>query len=725
MKFGKQLRYECVSEWRSKYISYGKLKKYLRYLYTPVTSKTPPDELRKRSLLNSGKNAPNYIIVPVGDESQPMMSTQFPNIHPDQPQHQQQPQPQQQQQPQQLQHQQPQQQQPQQQQPPNVVHDQQQHQQHLQQLQHLQQQQQQQQHPHGQILDGVDSRHSSLGRIDMKEVMQADDTHTFLSKADKEKLFFNKLNEELKKINDFFISKEKDLIIHYNKLTEHASMILKDQNPNPKLLKNIHRAFLELYQGLTMLENYVRLNHTGFTKILKKFDRHTCKSIREAHMALIEKETFYSSKIWKNMKEDVEIFKIDKLTTARHKLRPVSMSNSTDWHMMKLGLAIGSSLAALAFLIILFISGAVGSDPDWGRFVSVVPIFRGVGIPILAVWLWGVCVFIWEKQRVNYILIFGFDPRTTVDSRPLFLGDVLTSMVKTIFDWEYTACYFFTGDWITNDGARCNKVNNIALPIISGLPLLWRMMQCALVYKATKRKIHLGNTTKYGVGFTVVLFSALNGNYSNYPEPWTPGRILWCICFILATLYMYTWDVLVDWRLMWMGTPRPLLRQHLIYKRYIWAYYYVIFSNFIFRFAWTLTITPLEFNIGINNELFVTILATVEIFRRFTWAIFRVENEHVQNSLQYHAFDLSSAPWSDELKKSMEPIDISSTNATTPANTATEGVQEFANSSKNWMYSANKYYSKDNSWLQTIKNKLFKRKVNPESESLINRDSSE
>eukprot|EP01133_Synstelium_polycarpum_P008021 gene8021-9424_t len=728
MKFGKQLRYECVSEWRSKYISYGKLKKYLRFLYLSSPSTV------QNAMIEESERRHTSIRFNKKDGQQQMEQEQRDNDH----------------------------------------------------------------------LGGSGGgggngdEHSERSPLLLSENNNSGDQSSphgssisLQTAAEREHLFQEKLKEEMQKINEFFVLKEKDIILHYNKLTEHCGMILKDKNPSPKILKNINKAFLELYKGLTMLENFVTLNHLGFSKILKKFDRMTKKSNRENYMSKIERELFYQSKSWRNMKEDVEI---DKIATAKKKLMPVSESQSTDYHMMKLGFAFGFSLAALAFVIILFISGGVG-QPDWKRFVSVVPIFRGVGIPILAVWFWGVNVFIWDKQRVNYTLIFGFDPRTTVchrrifktasfltaiwlmmfllfcgtimgnfklfdipaevyppvlviffllvvffpfrffhrksrmvlfvtlgnvimtpfgstKFRALYLGDVLTSMVKTIFDWEYTACYYITGDWERDDGARCNRVNSIALPIISGLPLLWRLMQCVLRYRETKNKIHLGNASKYAVGFTVVLFSALNGNYQQFETTWSYSRILWCICFILATLYMYVWDVLVDWSLMWLGSPRPLLRKTLMYKKHIYMYYYALFSNFLFRFAWTLTITSFSINIGINNELFVTILATVELFRRFTWSVFRVENEHITNSLQYHAFDFSDAPWKDEINPPpANPIQANPPSPSASASTMDENellTHEFINSSKSWQHSTSQYYS-NNSLLDRITGKFGKK----------------
>ncbi|EGG14707.1 hypothetical protein DFA_10965 [Cavenderia fasciculata] len=697
MKFGKQLRYECVSEWRIKYISYGKLKKYLRYLYVRQQKQDQQqlqlqqDHHQQQKQQQDGSTTPNQ---PIVDGSQSPENIKFDTLRVSPPM------------PSTL--------------APNIK------------------------------LDGdsttinasaddhevYDEKSRLLAPVVSPSVGSSSSYPIYQSPAEKEQLFMSKIKEEIKKINEFFSLKEKDIILHYNKLTEHCGMILKEKNPSPKVLKNIQKAFAELYKGLTMLENYVTLNYMGFSKILKKFDKMAGKNDKERNLENIEKELFYQSKSWRNMKEDVEllyckIFKIDKLATARIKLRPTSLSQTTNYHMLKLGFANGFSLAALAFIIILFVSPPPG-NPDWSKFVSVVPIFRAVAVPILAVWLWGANIpaevypitlvtfflivvffpfrFFHRKSRLLLFVTLGnvmMTPFGSTKFRALYLGDVLTSMVKTIFDWEYTACYIFSGDWEINSGGRCNRVNQIALPIISGLPLLWRFMQCILRYRETKQRIHLGNCSKYAVGFSVVLFSALNGNYLNYPEPWTPSRILWCICFILATLYMYVWDVLVDWGFMWMGKPRPLLRQSLMYKRYLWAYYYAIFSNLIFRFAWTLSVTPLEFNIGINSELFVTILATVELFRRFTWSIFRVENEHISNSLQYHAFDFSEAPWKDEIKNGTNNANNNNAQNASGSGSGKGSILggsfgnagmadgEFPNSSANWYNAASQYYSKN------------------------------
>lgn len=47
----------------------------------------------------------------------------------------------------------------------------------------------------------------------------------------------------------------------------------------------------------------------------------------------------------------------------------------------------------------------------------------------------------------------------------------------------------------------------------------------------------------------------------------------------------------------------------------------------------------------ISNDLLISILAPLEVFRRFVWNFFRLENEHLNNCGQFRAVrDISIAP---------------------------------------------------------------------------------
>lgn len=72
----------------------------------------------------------------------------------------------------------------------------------------------------------------------------------------------------------------------------------------------------------------------------------------------------------------------------------------------------------------------------------------------------------------------------------------------------------------------------------------------------------------------------------------------------------------------------PFLRKELVYPA--WVYYFAIVENIILRFGWIITISLTEFS-GIEAGLVVSLLAPMEMFRRFVWNCIRLENEQLNN----------------------------------------------------------------------------------------------
>lgn len=72
----------------------------------------------------------------------------------------------------------------------------------------------------------------------------------------------------------------------------------------------------------------------------------------------------------------------------------------------------------------------------------------------------------------------------------------------------------------------------------------------------------------------------------------------------------------------------PFLRKQLVYP--VWVYYFAIVENWILRFGWIFTISLTEFS-GIEAGLVVSLLAPLEMFRRFVWNCIRLENEQLNN----------------------------------------------------------------------------------------------
>lgn len=75
-----------------------------------------------------------------------------------------------------------------------------------------------------------------------------------------------------------------------------------------------------------------------------------------------------------------------------------------------------------------------------------------------------------------------------------------------------------------------------------------------------------------------------------------------------------------------------------------WFYYIAMVEDFILRFGWTLSMSLIEMGY-IDSDIMLSILAPLEVFRRFIWNYFRLENEHLNNCGNFRAVrDISIAP---------------------------------------------------------------------------------
>ena len=106
------------------------------------------------------------------------------------------------------------------------------------------------------------------------------------------------------------------------------------------------------------------------------------------------------------------------------------------------------------------------------------------------------------------------------------------------------------------------------------------------------------------------------------------------------------WDIKMDWGLFDPKSPNkeyPFLREEIVYSSPNY-YYFAIIEDLILRFGWTLSVSLSEIGI-LHADLVVSILAPLELFRRFVWNFFRLENEHLNNCGEFRAVrDISIAP---------------------------------------------------------------------------------
>jgi len=104
---------------------------------------------------------------------------------------------------------------------------------------------------------------------------------------------------------------------------------------------------------------------------------------------------------------------------------------------------------------------------------------------------------------------------------------------------------------------------------------------------------------------------------------------MWIIGVTVATIFGYVWDLKRDWSVAQLGVKYTLVRNVKLYPL-VW-YYFAMSTDVIMKLMWTLTVSPTVISKLVNPELFNTFIASIEIYRRGQWNIFRLENEQIHN----------------------------------------------------------------------------------------------
>ncbi|KAH8349461.1 hypothetical protein KR067_007875 [Drosophila pandora] len=171
--------------------------------------------------------------------------------------------------------------------------------------------------------------------------------------------------------------------------------------------------------------------------------------------------------------------------------------------------------------------------------------------------------------------------------------------------------------------------------------------ECIRRYRDTKESFpHLVNAAKYATSFFVVIFAhKYHTTTDTYPlSKENPWFYCWITAAIFSSCYAYTWDIKMDWGLFdSKAGDNRFLREEIVYSS-TWFYYFGIIEDLILRFSWTLSMSLIEAGY-IEGDVMMTILSPLEVFRRFIWNYFRLENEHLNNVGKFRAVrDISVAP---------------------------------------------------------------------------------
>lgn len=246
-----------------------------------------------------------------------------------------------------------------------------------------------------------------------------------------------------------------------------------------------------------------------------------------------------------------------------------------------------------------------------------------------------------------------------------WLADQLNSLVTVLLDFEYMACFYaFEVDWHGPDQPQvCTKHAYGIRTVVSILPAWFRFAQCLRRYRDTKLVFpHVINAGKYSTSFLTAFFSTMYHLQTElYGEQHRQSHAffyLWIVSAVFSSCYTLTWDLKMDWGLLDSNAgENRFLREEIVYA-YKAYYYFAIVEDFILRFIWSLTVSLGE-GLIIHSEILRTLLVSLEIFRRFVWNFFRLENEHLNNCGQFRAVrDISIAPLdASDLSQLIEMMD--------------------------------------------------------------------
>nr|XP_014341088.1 PREDICTED: xenotropic and polytropic retrovirus receptor 1 [Latimeria chalumnae] len=252
-------------------------------------------------------------------------------------------------------------------------------------------------------------------------------------------------------------------------------------------------------------------------------------------------------------------------------------------------------------------------------------------------------------------------PFHKVEFADFWLADQLNSLGMILMDLEYMICFYcfelkWEKEWwpiglfqgLKGGPGLCHTYSYGLRAIIQCLPAWLRFTQCLRRYRDTKRAFpHLVNAGKYSTTFFVVAFAALHSTHKNQDRDAANVYFyLWIVFSIISSCYTLIWDLKMDWGLFDRNAgENTFLREEIVYPQK--AYYYcAIIEDTLLRFAWVVHVSLTSMNVLTDaGDIIATVCAPLEVFRRFVWNFFRLENEHLNNCGEFRAVrDISVAP---------------------------------------------------------------------------------
>lgn len=209
-----------------------------------------------------------------------------------------------------------------------------------------------------------------------------------------------------------------------------------------------------------------------------------------------------------------------------------------------------------------------------------------------------------------------------VEFKDFWMGDMLCSQTYALGNIYLYFC-LYSQAW--NKPEMCNSSHSYTMGFFMCVPAIWRLLQCFRRYYDSRQAFpHLANGAKYAL--TILQYATLSMWRNDKPNEVLKGAFI--TFATISSLVSIFWDVVMDWSLLNPYAKWPFIRDTIGFKR-PWVYYFAMFIDPPLRFSWVFYI--IYANEIQHSALLSFLISVAEVFRRFIWCFFRMENEHCGN----------------------------------------------------------------------------------------------
>uniref|UniRef100_A0A8C5VHV4 Solute carrier family 53 member 1 n=1 Tax=Microcebus murinus TaxID=30608 RepID=A0A8C5VHV4_MICMU len=542
-----------------------------------------------------------------------------------------------------------------------------------------------------------DMLYSAQDQAPSVEVTDEDTVKRYFAKF--EEKFFQTCEKELAKINTFYSEKlaeaqrrfatlQNELQSSLDAQKESTGVTTLRQRRKPvfhlsheervqhRNIKDLKLAFSEFYLSLILLQNYQNLNFTGFRKILKKHDK-ILETSRGADWRVghVEVAPFYTCKKINQLISETEAVVTNELEDGdrqkamkRLRVPPLGAAQPAPaWTTFRVGLFCGIFIVLNITLVFAAIFKLDTKRSIW----PLIRIYRGGFLLIEFLFLLGINTYGWRQAGVNHVLIFELNPRSNLSHQHLF---EIAGFLGILWCLSLLACFFAPISVIPTYVYPLALYGFMVFFLINPTKTFYyksRFWLLKLLFRVFTAPFHKVGFADFWLADQLNSLSVILMDleymicFYSLELKWdeTKGLLpndleerdhsdtmvffyLWIIFCIISSCYTLIWDLKMDWGLFDRNAgENTFLREEIVYPQK--AYYYcAIIEDVILRFAWTIQISVTSTSvIPRSGDIIATVLAPLEVFRRFVWNFFRLENEHLNNCGEFRAVrDISVAP---------------------------------------------------------------------------------